>query len=76
MIIINLLIKVTPSERDRYEQFLLQKATAFSEDAEIQDDELKALDEPDAAAFQEYRKTLDPDLGYVPKKRFLEQPRN
>ena len=71
LISINLLIKVTPSERDRYEQFLLQKATAFSEDAEIQDDELKALDEPDAAAFQEYRKTLDPDLGYVPKKRLL-----
>ena len=59
------------SERDRYEQFLLQKASAFSEDVAQQQGELQAPDEPDQAAFQEYIKTLDPALGYVPKKRLL-----
>ncbi len=61
----------TSSERDRYEQFILQKASAFSKDLERQTDDLKAPDEPDMAAFQEYIKTLDPALGYVPKKRLL-----
>ena len=59
------------SERDRYEQFIIQQASAFSEDAKQQQDGLKAPDEPDQAAFQEYIKTLDPALGYVPKKRLL-----
>lgn len=59
------------TERDRYEQFLLQKAIAFSEDEKIPEDELKAPDEPGMAAFQEYKKTVDPALRYVPKKRLL-----
>lgn len=57
------------SERDRYEQFILQQASkteALIADAE---DDPKALDQPDRAAFQEYVKTLDPALGYVPTKR-------
>jgi len=63
---------VTQTERDCYEQFILQKASAFSETTEEQQSELKAPDEPDMAAFQEYIKTLDPALGYVPKKRLLD----
>ena len=59
------------SERDRYEQFILQKASAFANDAQQKQSDLKAPDEPDMAAFQEYIKTLDPELGYVPKKRLL-----
>ena len=62
----------TRSERGRYEQFILKKASAFSEATEKQQDELKPPDEPDMAAFQEYIKTLDPALGYVPKNRLLD----
>jgi len=62
----------TQSERDHYEQLILQKASAITEATEELQNEMKAPDEPDMAAFQEYIKTLDPALGYVPTKRLLD----
>ena len=59
----------TPSERDRYEQYILGQASESGINTEKQQSESKAPDQPDMAAFQEYIKTLDPALGYVPTKR-------
>ncbi len=64
-----LLINNTHSERDRYEQFILDQTPEFVMNAKAQQSESKAPDQPDMAAFQEYIKTLDPVLGYVPTKR-------
>ena len=61
-----------PTEREKYEDFLLQHAQAFADLNGETDEELKAPDKPDMAAFQEHLKTLDPELGYVPKKRAWE----
>ncbi|MCF6171957.1 MAG: hypothetical protein L3J66_13345 [Bacteroidales bacterium] len=41
------------SERGRYEQFILQQARNYSKSTEQQQNELKAPDKPDMAAFQE-----------------------
>ncbi|MFK5855132.1 MAG: DUF5017 domain-containing protein, partial [Bacteroidota bacterium] len=70
-IIFNLLDDNSHAKRESYEQFILQKASLLSDKATKHIDGLKAPDEPDMAAFQEYIKTLDPKLGYVPKKRLL-----
>ena len=59
----------TRSERDHYEQFILRQAPAFSQAIEEQQGKAESADQPDMAAFQEYVKTLDPALGYVPTKR-------
>ncbi len=58
-------------KRENYEKFILDKASLFSDKPSKHKDGLKAPDEPDMAAFQEYIKTFDPNLGYVPKKRLL-----
>lgn len=60
------------TEREEYEQFILEKSAQIEEVTQIQEEILKSPDQPDMAAFQEYLKTVDPALGYVPKKRLLE----
>ncbi len=55
--------------REKYEAFLLKKAAQFREQISGEPAELKAPDQPDMAAFQEYIMTADPALGYVPKER-------
>ena len=65
------LIVSSQSERDHYEQFLLQQASKISLLDEADNMETVSPDQPDMAAFQEYVKTLDPELGYVPTKRLL-----
>ena len=62
-------IHSSSSERDRYEQFILQKASKIAMLSEEENTEQESPDQPDMAAFQEYVKTLDPDLGYAPTKR-------
>ena len=49
----------TQSERDHYEQFILQKASAITEATEEQQNEMKEPDEPDMAAFQEFISTKE-----------------
>jgi hypothetical protein len=53
--------------RGNYEQFLLEKAAAFS--TTENSGNTAAPDHPGMAAFQEYVMTVDPVLGYVPKER-------
>jgi len=67
---IAVLIINSDSKREKYEQFLLEKASALPK-IEKNSDELKSPDQPDMAAFQEYIMTVDPKLGYVPKERLV-----
>ncbi|PLX00627.1 MAG: hypothetical protein C0591_00955, partial [Marinilabiliales bacterium] len=54
--------------RADYEKFLLEKA-AFHANAEGSKTAMESPDKPEMAAFQEFVKTVDPQLGYVPKER-------
>ncbi len=58
----------TKTDREKYEEFLLEQASKIKPYVSGKD-ELKAPDQPDMAAFQEYIMTVDPALGYVPKER-------
>ncbi len=53
---------------DQYEDFLLAQYQDFSEKQHIAPEDVTP-DKPEMAALQEYYKTLDPALGYVPKER-------
>ncbi|HEY9114319.1 MAG TPA: T9SS type A sorting domain-containing protein [Bacteroidales bacterium] len=64
------LINKPDNHREKYEQFILEKASALPKSESIKED-LKAPDQPDMAAFQEFITTVDPKLGYVPKKRLI-----
>ncbi len=55
--------------RSEYEKFLLEKAVFHSEIGDKHTKGLRSPDNPGIAAFQEYIKTVDPELGYVPKER-------
>ena len=55
--------------RSEYEKFLLEKAAFHSEIGDEHTRSLRSPDKPEMAAFQEYIKTVDPELGYVPKER-------
>ncbi|NOX84512.1 MAG: T9SS type A sorting domain-containing protein [Chlorobi bacterium] len=57
------------NDREKYEEFLLKQASKFEQFIPAGDGEVKAPDQPDMAAFQEYIMTVDPSLGYVPKER-------
>lgn len=61
----------TLSDRERYEQFILEKAADVINIPNQNQKGFKAPDKPDMAAYSEYVKTLDPELGYVPTKRLL-----
>ncbi len=52
--------------RVAYEKFILEKA-AFHANVETEKTALKSPDKPEMAAFQEFVKTVDPQLGYDPK---------
>ena len=55
--------------RSEYEKFILKKAALQAEVTPELSQVTKAPDKPGMAAFQEYIKTVDPELGYVPKER-------
>ncbi len=59
----------TSSHREKYEQFILKQSSGFAENLSVQNEETASPDQPDMAAYQEFIKTLDPALGYVPVKR-------
>jgi len=65
-----ILIIGSDSPREKYEEFILEKASGLAK-AESNNESLKSPDKPDMAAFQEYIMTVDPKLGYVPKKRLI-----
>lgn len=61
------------SGRDNYEDFILSVyRTGVTEHVVTGDNELKAVDQPDMAALQEFVNTVDPKLKYVPVKRLAE----
>jgi len=62
-------LKPESSARNQYEAFILKKAEVLMKSEKNTESELKSADKPDEAAFQEYVETVDPELGYVPKKR-------
>lgn len=67
------------NKREAWEQQILQQANDIQENTSEIKSDIKAADQPDMAAFQEYISTVDPELGYVPKRRSLkayEQTRN
>jgi len=57
------------SIRDKQADFLMTSAADYAQKIPAKENDLKAPDQPDMAAFEEYTKTLDPALGYVPKER-------
>lgn len=63
------LISNKQSDRESYALSLLEKAKQYEKTIPAKEKNLKAPDQPDMAAFQEYTKTLDPALGFVPKER-------
>ncbi len=66
------LIRKSTDKRHAYEQYVLSVSHDFQKKSAALDvKEEKAADEPDMAALQEYIKTVDPQLKYVPKKRLL-----
>jgi photosystem II stability/assembly factor-like uncharacterized protein len=67
-----ILLQKQKTDREKYEDFILESFAPF-EDLDITTDEnSKSPDQPDMAAYQEYLTTVDPELGYVPKKRLWE----
>ena len=61
----------TNSDRQNYEDGIMQKATFVKSQIEKTKDGLKAPDQPDMAAFQEYIITADPATGDVPVSRLV-----
>lgn len=57
--------------RKEYEKSLLEKAMAIKPQLDLIDDDVKAPNQPDMAAFQEYTMTVDPAIGEVPKDRLI-----
>lgn len=57
------------TQRDAYEDFILEKASVMKGVEMKSTKGLKTPDKPDEAAFHEYLMTVDPALGYVPKER-------
>jgi hypothetical protein len=60
---------MTDSSRSEYEKYLLSQANVLKSKAELSESPKKAFDMPEMAAFDEFVKTMDPALGYVPKER-------
>ena len=57
------------SKREKYEDFILDQSSKITQLVKENKKSVESPDQPDMAAFQEYLKTVDPALGYVPKKR-------
>jgi hypothetical protein len=53
------------------EAFIIKSAQKAKSIQKYVDKDIKAADQPDMAAFQEFISTMDPSLGYVPEKRLL-----
>ncbi|MBE0646631.1 MAG: T9SS type A sorting domain-containing protein [Bacteroidales bacterium] len=59
-------------KRNRYETFLLKEYRQAPKISQSNgENEDKAMDQPDAAAFQEYLMTMDPETKRVPRERLL-----
>lgn len=58
-------------ERSAYEAYILSFYASANPESSISEEELKGQDEPDMAALQEFVKTMDPVLKYVPKRRLV-----
>ncbi|PLX02396.1 MAG: hypothetical protein C0595_10990, partial [Marinilabiliales bacterium] len=59
-------------KRADYEARILESAKSLEKMQEESIEGLKAADQPDMAAFQEFVITMDPELGYVPEKRLFD----
>lgn len=59
----------TDSTRYNYEKYLLDQAEVLKSKVQMVESSEKAFDMPEMAAFDEFIKTVDPALGYVPKER-------
>ncbi|NOU45955.1 MAG: T9SS type A sorting domain-containing protein [Bacteroidales bacterium] len=60
-----------PDKRTEYEQFLLKSYKSFpSPETDLK--QIPKADRPDMAAMQNYYQTIDPELGYVPRKKQYE----
>jgi photosystem II stability/assembly factor-like uncharacterized protein len=68
---INYISNNSSSDREEYENSILAKALEIKPEIEKVKDGLKAPDQPDMAAFQEYIITADPATGQVPTDRLI-----
>ena len=66
---IALTVTNTKSDREKYEEFIYEQSSKITQRAITGSKEAKSPDQPDMAAYQEYITTVDPALGYVPKRR-------
>ena len=57
------------SAREKYEEFINRTVRQFMPDEKMKNREGESPEEADAAALQEFFKTVDPQLGYVPVER-------
>lgn len=71
--IIVFVIFSSPKEDKRadYEARILESAKTIEKMQARAIEGIKAADQPDMAAFQEFVSTMDPELGYVPEKRLI-----
>ena len=60
------------TERERYEQFLIEKMQEFPVYTEEEVSEMDKPTQPDMAALQDFFMTLDPETGMVPRERRLD----
>ena len=59
----------TNFSRADYERYLLSQANVLKSKVQLVENQQEAFDMPEMAAFDEFIKTVDPKLGYVPKER-------
>ncbi len=66
------LLQHQETKRDQYEKLILEKSSNYKDLQTETKEGLKSPNQPDMAALQEYMMTVDPALGFVPKKRLWE----
>ena len=66
------LLQYQETKRDQYEKLILEKSSNYKDLQTESREGLKSPNQPDMAALQEYMMTVDPALGFVPKKRLWE----
>lgn len=71
IIVISFISSQKDNQRKNLEAFIIKSAQEFTNLQPIVKNDLKAADQPDMAAFQEFISTMDPSIGYVPEKRLL-----
>lgn len=69
VILIGITSLFNDTSRSDYEKYILRHANDLKSNIQHQENQEEPFDMPEMAAFDEFVKTVDPELGYVPKER-------